>query len=122
MRLFPVVLFFLAMSVHHAHAADKNNRDKLAEPPEPVKYYKAPPPAAAVDTDAGALPEPEVTITTKGETLHEEYRIGGQLYMIKVIPSNGRAYYLIDNEGQGQFVRSDFQPSVSPPMWVIKRF
>jgi len=110
------------MSVLNAHAADKDSLDTLAEPPEPVKYYKAPLPAAAVDTDTGALPEPEVTITTKGKTLHEEYRIGGQLYMIKVIPSNGRPYYLIDNEGKGQFVRSDFQPSISPPQWVIKRF
>jgi hypothetical protein len=122
MRLFPVVIVLLALSVHLAQAADEDNREKLAEPPEPVKYYKAPLPSAAVDTDAGALPEPEVTITTKGETLHEEYRIGGQLYMIKVIPRNGRPYYLIDNEGQGQFVRNDFQPSISPPQWVLKRF
>jgi hypothetical protein len=124
MRLFPLVIVFLALSVLRVHAADtdKDNRDKLAEPPEPVKHYKAPLPAAAVDTKEGAIPEPEVTITTKGETLHEEYRIGGQLYMIKVIPKNGRAYYLIDNEGQGQFMRNDFQPSISPPQWVIKRF
>jgi len=112
----------LIWPVVSASAADQSDFDKLVEPPEPVKYYKAPLPAAAIEPDAGELPEPEVTITTKGETLHEEYRIGGQLYMIKVIPSNGRPYYLIDNEGQGQFVRSDFQPHISPPMWVIKRF
>lgn len=122
MRLFPVVIVLLALSVHHAQAADKNNRDKLAEPPEPVKHYKAPQPAAAVDTDAGALPEPEVTITTKGADRHEQYRIAGRLYMIKVIPKKGRPYYLIDKEGRGEFVKDEFQPAVSPPMWVIKRF
>jgi hypothetical protein len=121
MRLIFLV-FALSWSVFSAYAADRDDLDKLAEPPEPVKHYKAPLPAAAVEPDAGALPEPEVTITTKGETLHEEYRIGGQLYMIKVIPNKGRAYYLIDNEGQGQFVRSDFQPHIIPPQWVIKRF
>ncbi len=119
MRL--LVLVILALSILRVHAADEN-LDTLAQPPEPVKYYKAPLPAAAVDAQGSAIPEPEVTITTKGETLHEEYRIGGQLYMIKVIPKNGRPYYLIDNEGQGQFVRNDFQPSISPPQWVIKRF
>ena len=122
MRLLPVAAALLALSFFSANAADRENFEKLPEPPEPVKYYKAPLPAATVNTDAGALPEPEVTITTKAETLHEEYRLGGRLYMIKVIPKNGRPYYLIDNEGRGDFVRSDFQPSISPPMWVIKRF
>jgi hypothetical protein len=122
MRLPPIAAVFLALFLCTAYAADKENLETLPEPPKPVKYYKAPLPAAAVSTDAGALPEPEVTITTKGETLHEEYRLGGRLYMIKVIPANGRPYYLIDNEGRGEFVRSDFQSSVAPPMWVIKRF
>lgn len=121
MRLFPVAIVLLALSVHLAQAADKNSRDKLAEPPQPAKHYKAPLPAAD-DSDAGALPEPEVTITTKGEDRHEQYRIAGRLYMIKVIPKKGRPYYLIDKEGRGEFVRDEFQSTVSPPMWVIKRF
>lgn len=121
MRQFFLVLL-LSGFLSGVYAADKDDLDKLAEPPEPVKYYKPPLPAAAVEPDTGALPEPEVVITTKGDVLHEEYRIGGQLYMIKVIPSKGRPYYLIDNDGLGQFVRSDFQPSISPPLWVIKRF
>jgi phytoene dehydrogenase-like protein len=52
----------------------------------------------------------------------EEYRIGGRLYMVKVIPKKGPPYYLIDPNGSGVFVRSDLAPDVSPPMWVIKRF
>jgi hypothetical protein len=122
MRLLPAAAAFLALFLCSAYAADKDSFGTLPEPPEPVMHYKTPLPAAVVNPDAGALPEPEVTITTKGETLHEEYRLGGRLYMIKVIPNQGRPYYLIDNEGRGEFMRSDFQPSVSPPMWVIKRF
>jgi len=106
---------------HYVPEADEESRrvvriarDWAAEQRLPLR--------TVVNPDAGALPEPEVTITTKGETLHEEYRLGGRLYMIKVIPNQGRPYYLIDNEGRGEFMRSDFQPSVSPPMWVIKRF
>jgi hypothetical protein len=121
MRPFPVAAALLTLSIFTANAADKEKFGTLPEPPEPVKYYKAPLPGA-VAPDADSIPEPEVTITTKGETTHEEYRLGGRLYMIKVIPNQGRPYYLIDNEGRGDFARSDFLPSVNPPMWVIKRF
>jgi hypothetical protein len=118
--LIPAAL--LALALHTAQAADKYKPGTLPEPPAPVTNYKAPPQPQAEQYDAGALPEPEVTITTKGEDRHEQYRIAGRLYMIKVTPKNGRPYYLIDNEGKGDFVKSDFQPKVSPPMWVIKRF
>ena len=112
----------LALSMLAAQAADKEKPGTLPEPPAPVKNYEAPPAPPANSNDAGALPEPEVTITPEGVDRHEEYRIAGRLYMIKVIPKKGKPYSLIDKEGQGEFVRSDFLPSVSPPMWVIKRF
>jgi hypothetical protein len=107
-----------------AQAADREKFAPVPEPPAPVEDYRRPAAAAntpAADTDE-AIPEPEVVITTKGEDRHEEYRIGGRLYMIKVIPKRGAPYYLIDREGQGEFVKSDLLPSINPPMWVIKRF
>jgi len=66
--------------------------------------------------------EPEVTITTKGKEIHEEYRLNGRLYMIKIIPKKGKPYYLIDNEGNGKFRRSDLEPQIAIPTWVIKSF
>lgn len=99
-------------------AAGPEKPGTLPEPPPPASNYQAPPPAAA---DEG-IPEPEIVITTRGEDRHEEYRIAGRLYMIKVIPKTGKPYYLIDHEGRGDFSRSDAVPRVSPPMWVIKRF
>jgi hypothetical protein len=54
--------------------------------------------------------------------VREEYRLNGQLYMIKVTPKHGKPYYLIDAEGSGQFRRSDLEPAVAVPMWVIKRW
>jgi hypothetical protein len=89
-----------------------------APPPPPENYN---PPAAPELPDAGQ-PEPEVTITTKGTEIHEEYRLNGRLYMIKVVPKKGKPYYLIDQEGSGQFRRSDFESRISIPTWVIKRF
>lgn len=102
------------LAVLTAQAADP----RLQELPEP--------PAMAPTTPAADAPadptEPEITITTQGEDRHEEYRVRGQLYMIKVTPAHGKPYYLIDNEGSGQFSRSDFAPSIKVPLWVIKRF
>jgi len=121
MRL-PISVALLALTLSAAQAADRQKPGTLPEPPPPVKNYTAPPQPPAEHFDAGALPEPEVTITTKGEDRHEQYRIAGRLYMIKVTPRNGRPYYLIDNDGKGDFVKSDFPPSVSPPMWIIKKF
>lgn len=106
-----------------AQAADKEKFGTLPEPPPPPENYKAPtPPAPPPIETQTPEPEPEVTITTVGKERHEEYRIGGRLYMIKVIPQKGPPYYLVDNEGHGNFSRSDLRPSVSPPMWVLKRF
>jgi hypothetical protein len=118
--LFPAAL--LAFSMFAVQAADREKPGSLPEPPPPVKNYKAPPPPPANGNDAGALPEPEVTITTKGTDRHEEYRVAGRLYMVRVIPKKGRPYYLVDKEGRGEFVRDEIQSGVSPPMWVIKRF
>ena len=66
--------------------------------------------------------EPEVTIRSEGGIIHEEYRINGRLYMIKIIPAKGPPYYLMDYEGNGRFRRSDLEPQIAIPNWVIKRF
>ena len=90
-----------------------------------LQELPAPPPMSQAQSAAEApadTAEPEITITTQGAERHEEYRVRGQLYMIKVTPAHGTPYYLIDNEGSGQFSRSDFAPSVKVPMWIIKRF
>jgi hypothetical protein len=123
MRRLPALLLCAAATVA-VHAADKEEFGTLPEPPPPPADYRPSPPATApaAKPDDAAIPEPEVVITTKGEDRYEEYRLGGRLYMIKVTPRIGRPYYLVDNEGRGQFTRSEFAPKISPPTWVIKRF
>jgi hypothetical protein len=91
---------------------------RLIEPPPPPEHYNPP---EAPDIQEPTY-EPEVTITTKGKEIHEEYRVNGRLYMIKIIPGQGKPYYLIDNMGNGQFTRSDLEPQFTIPMWVIKSF
>jgi len=77
---------------------------------------------------AGGDPEselaPEITITERGETTIEEYRINGQLYMIKIIPKKGVPYYLVDSNGDGLMSRrlNDLSPGFLIPSWVILRW
>ena len=105
--LLAVLLFSAALS---AAAADRpSNLQPIPEPPPPAPGFELDP----------AL-EPQVTILKRGTDTVEEYRIGGKLYMLKVTPSHGRPYYLIDEKGDGRMTRQDSMDSgVRPPMWVI---
>ena len=121
------LLALLTVPTVMAEAASSDSNSKAAAPatapvpppPPPPENYN--PPAAPEIPGAGQA-EPEVTITTKGTEIHEEYRLNGRLYMIKITPAKGKPYYLIDHEGSGQFRRSDFETRISIPTWVIKRF
>lgn len=78
-----------------------------------------PPPPPGMEAFDAAL-EPQVTIVQKETETREEYRANGRLYMIKVTPKVGKPYYLVDFQGNGQFVESDtVGPVTKPPMWVI---
>ncbi len=80
-----------------------------------------PPPVMAPLSDSL---EPQVTIRKReGDTI-AEHRINGKLYKITVTPENGIPYTLVDQKGDGVFVRSDAPgtPQLSVPMWVIGTF
>jgi hypothetical protein len=121
-----VLLVLLAAPAVMAETASDDAKDEAAAPATTVPPPPPPPenynPPAAPELPSAGQPEPEVTITTKGTEIHEEYRLNGRLYMIKVTPAKGKPYYLIDQEGSGQFRRSDFDTRISIPTWVIKRF
>ncbi|UXY16029.1 DUF2782 domain-containing protein [Chitiniphilus purpureus] len=79
-----------------------------------------PPPLPAEDSEGVAAEEPEVRIVEKGDATVAEYRIHGKLYMMKVMPRIGPAYYLIDREGNGRFERDDTGgPDLAVPRWVL---
>jgi hypothetical protein len=95
--------------------AAQNKPPKLEPLPEP------PPPPPGYEPDSSL--EPQVTIKKRGEDKVEEYRIRGKLYMIKVTPPHGKAYYLIDSRGDGTFARQESLDSgLRVPLWVIKEF
>lgn len=98
-----------------AVAAEPAKKDQPAVPAPPTVRDSG---GAAIEAPEGAI-EPEVTISTRGETTYEEHRANGRLYMVKVIPKRGKPYYLVYDEF-GQARRTDLQPSTVVPRWVIK--
>jgi len=112
MRSFIVGLLLAAALPVAAQQGKPPALQPLPEPPPPPPGYE-PDPAF----------EPQVTILKRGTDTVEEYRIGGRLYMIKITPTSGRPYYLVDNRGDGSFVRYDnYDSGLRPPMWVIFSF
>lgn len=88
-------------------------------PAEPAVREEAPIPEKVQATPEGDVP-PAVTIRTEsnGDRV-EEYRQNGVLYMVKVTPERGPAYYLIDTDGNGRFNRNDGPETVAPVYWTI---
>ncbi|TDR80728.1 DUF2782 domain-containing protein [Paludibacterium purpuratum] len=117
------LLSLLAMPLL-AHAADTPTQTPPAvnaEAAKPAAKNDAPPPPQVGD-DQSAQPEPEVTIVQRGQDKIEEYRINGKLYMVKVTPSIGVPYYLVDDDGSGNLRQIDPNRRIIIPRWVLFRF
>lgn len=105
---YPVLLLTLLLSGLAVAAAPSDR------PPE----LKPVPDGAPGPDDA-----PPVTIKPSGQGRVVEYRANGKLYMLKVIPKVGKPYYLVDQKGDGQFIRqNNLDSGLQPPMWVVKEF
>jgi hypothetical protein len=92
-----------------------------------------PPPIPAEDAHEIPIPpkvqdeqiEPTVTIREEEERMIEEYRMNGQVYMVKITPKGGIPYYYIDTDGDGQLeLDMDKQAlnPVQPVYWKIKEW
>jgi hypothetical protein len=107
-RLLPLLWSLLAAPLW---AEDKQ---AVPEPPE------LPLPEVIID---GEVIEPEVKIIKQEEGTIYEYRINGQLYMVKVQPIKGPPYYLVDRDGDGEFdSRSTDPTNISVPQWILMRW
>ena len=96
------------------------------EPGPPPAFQPAPPPPPAPDSEAGETIEPEITIRPGPEGTITEYRVNGELYMIKVTPAarGFPPYYLVDTNGDGRLDtrRPELQRNFLIPAWVIHRW
>jgi len=94
-----------------------------SQPSKPSNLQPLPdaPPPPTIHSDPGL--EPQITIKQKDGAKVEEYRVRGKLYAMKVTPVAGPAYYLIDERGDGQFIRRDnMDTGLRVPNWVIITF
>jgi hypothetical protein len=110
MRLLTLILLASVSSTAFAQDPVPPNLEPLAPPP-------------AFEPDEAPPEEPQVTITRETEQTVEEYRLNGRLYMIKVTPKHGVPYYLVDDRGDGKFVRQEgLDSGLRVPQWIIHKF
>jgi len=57
-------------------------------------------------------------VETNGDTI-EEYRIAGQLRVVKITPARGPVYYLVDSNGDGKLDSSKGEGPISPVQYKI---
>jgi len=92
-----------------------------------------PPPIPPAEAEEMPIPpkiqgeqlEPAVTIREEEGRLIEEYRMNGQVYMVKITPKGGIPYYYIDTDGDGRLeldVDNQALNPVQPVYWKIKEW
>ena len=78
---------------------------------------------ASTQNDPGVdLADAQVAVRTEpnGDVI-EEYRVAGQMRMVKVTPTRGAAYYLMDENGDGRLDKSRGagEKDISPVYWKL---
>lgn len=86
----------------------------------------APPPLVTIPPKVpGEEIEPTVTITEREGQRIEEYTQNGRVYMVKITPVKGPAYYYLDEDGDGELElrESDRKLNpVRPVYWKLKEW
>jgi len=105
--------FFVLILIVISNIAIAEMPQNLAPVPEP--------PELPMPVQSGETLEPDITIIRKGGKTIQEYRKNGELYMVKIMPAVGPAYYLIDTNGDGNMdVRgSDLEDGSKINQWKL---
>jgi len=78
------------------------------------------PPVLPDPVESGEELEPEITIIRRDDAIITEYRVNGNLYMVKIVPEFGPPYYLIDRDGDGIMEgRTSIYDDIIVPQWVL---
>ena len=66
----------------------------------------------------------QVTIRGDENEVISEFRINGQLYMIRITPNKGVPYYLVDADGDGDLETrwNELAPDLLIPSWVLLKW
>lgn len=91
---------------------------QAASQQEELNILELPPePESAPPDEEGDV---QVTIIRRKDALIEEYRVNGELRAIKVTPTYGKPYYLVDTDGNGHLERRlSMSDGLLIPSWVI---
>ncbi len=94
----------------------------LAEESTPSNLQ--PVPDGAPQAKEAPSAQPEVTIQRRNNGVVEEYRMNGKLYMVRVVPTKGLPYFLIDTDGDGDLEtrRNNMDSGIMVPGWVLLRW
>lgn len=72
------------------------------------------------DDPTAGLSNAEVrTRTVSGGDVIEEYRVAGQLTVVKITPARGPVYYLVDSNGDGKLDSSKGEGPISPVQYKL---
>lgn len=95
-----------------AFAADPDSNE-LAPVPEP--------PDLPAPVQSGEEMEPDITIIRKGKDTIQEFRRNGKLYMVKIQPQVGPAYYMLDTNGDEQMdvKKNDLDENTNINRWTL---
>jgi hypothetical protein len=87
---------------------------------EPLPETAPPPTGLNTEDDL----QPEVSIIKRDDAVVHEYRMNGELYMVRVEPVRGYPYYLIDSDGDGSLDSRyrEMDPGLVVPSWMIYRW
>lgn len=79
------------------------------------------PPVLPDPVESGEVLEPEITIIRRDDAIITEYRVNGNLYMVKIVPAFGPPYYLIDRDGDGVMEgrTNNIYDDIIVPQWVL---
>lgn len=76
--------------------------------------------ASVPDDPTAALKEADVaTRTERNGDVISEYRVAGQLRIVKIVPKVGVTYYLIDDDNDGRLDRRRGDGPISPVNYTL---
>lgn len=90
--------------------------------PADAELVEEVPPPPQVQSGEVLEGEPEVTIRKKDKKTVHEYRINGELYMMKIVPDHGVAYYLYREDQHSDWVNVGPNKPLAVPKWTLFTF
>jgi hypothetical protein len=85
----------------------------------PTEELPPPPPIE----ESGQVIEPEVTIKQDEKGTTYEYRVNGQLTLVRVVPKVGAPYYFVDSDGDGELdIRREGPVDEAVNQWILFRW